>query len=483
MNKFNKINVIAILFMLFLSSCGNNNHPILDSDRDIKIYYINDTHGAFKRQNTETNYNEAGMAYISQYLKEKKNSDPLNTLIISGGDMFQGGFESNATFGEIMVDAMNEIGFDAMVLGNHEFDWGEDKLIYIADKLDCPIISCNTFYRDTGEMPAYIEPYVVIEKNNLKIGVIGAASKDMNTSITGSISSNFSFPDPTSYIKTYSRTLRNEKGCDLVVAAFHDGGFDGNNFKFKSLCDVDLSTNKQYVDGIFLAHDHRKKDGYYLDVPYIESGCNGRYVGYMDLQMEYKNDQYHLINGYVENISAYSTCKYEDAEINKLLTKYENEISIGNEVLYTFKKDYSRDDFAYLICEAMYWYVNENKDYFGGHQIYLTTHNFGGVRVAVSKGDMTYSQLISTIPFDNNIYIEKCNASNVEYINRQSAYYAIYAPSSIIYDNGYTYAATISYIAENENYGQYLHVEATEYQITAKQIFIEFLRNKVNPNL
>ena len=127
--------------------------------------------------------------------------------------------------------------------------------------------------------------------------------------------------------------------------------------------------------------------------------------------------------------------------------------------------------------------INENKDYFGGHQIYLTTHNFGGVRVAVSKGDMTYSQLVSTCPFDNNLYIEKCSASNIEYINNQSAYYAIYTPSSIIYDNGYTYAATISYIAENEKYGQYLHVEATEYQITAKQILIEFLRNNINPNL
>lgn len=487
MKKTNKVKTIVILifslFSLCSCSCNKRNSTNL-GDRSIDFYYINDTHGAFKRQNTDTNYKEAGMAYISSYLKEKKYSDPNNSIILSGGDMFQGGFESNATHGEIIVDTMNEIGFDAMVLGNHEFDWGESTLISIADKLDCPIISCNTFYRETGERPEYIEPYTILEKNDFKIGVIGAAQKNMNSSITGSVSSAFSFPDPTQYVKEYSYQLRVEEKCDLVVAAFHDGGFEDNGlFKFGSLCQVDSRTNQNYVDGIFLAHDHRYKSGYTYGVPYLESGCNGRYVGHMNFQMNYTNNVYYVAGSSSDNVTAYITCKTEDPAIVTILDNYSDIIGAGSEVLYTFKNNYSKDEFAYIICEAIYWYTNDNKDYFGGHQIYFTSHNFGGVRVAVSKGEMTLDNLVSVCPFDNNIYIQKCTSENIEYMRNRSSSYATYSPSEIVYEDGYTYAASISYIVENETYGRYLQVEATEYQITAKQILIEYLRNNINPNL
>ena len=485
MKKYKRFKITTLLFSLFFSlcSCSCSKTPVNPNDRFINFYYINDTHGAFIRQNTDSNYNEAGMAYISSYLKEKYNSDPNNTIILSGGDMFQGGFESNTTYGEIMVDAMNEIGFDAMVLGNHELDWGEEKLMNIAEKLNCPILSCNTFYRDTEDIPEYISPTTLVEKDGLKIGIIGAASENMNTSISGSISQNFSFPNPISYIKTYSRSLRTEEKCDLVILATHDGGFDGNNFKYKSLCEIDSTTHKEYVDGIFLAHDHRYKDGDYLGVPYLESGCNGRYVGNMKFELAKDGADYSILQSWTENVSAYRNCLVEDSSISSLLTKYEDVIKEGDEVVYTFKKNYTREEFAKVICEAMFWYINENKEQFGGYQIYFTSHNPGGVRTEVSKGPMKMSQLVSTCPFDNNIYIQKCTANNINYMKDKPSSYIYYEADEIIYDNGYTYAATISYLAENENYSRYIHVEATEYQITAKSILIEYLKNNINTNL
>ena len=484
MKKWKTFKVITLLFSIFLSACSRNT-PVNPEDRFFNFYYLNDTHGAFKRQNTDTNYNEAGMAYISSYLKEKYYADPQNTIILSGGDMFQGGFESNATKGSIMVDAMNEIGFDAMVLGNHEFDWGEEALISIADKLDCPIISCNTFYRGTEEIPEYIQPCVVVEKNDLRVGIIGAIEQDINSSITGSVSQNFSFPDPTPYVKTWSRLLRTESNCDLVIAAFHDGGFDGNNFKYRSLCDIDSMTRKGYVDGIFLAHDHRYKSGYHLGVPYLESGCNGRYIGNMKFELklyddEYTDNKYAVVNSWCENTGAYKACVNEDQVVKALVNKYAAEIEAGDEVIYTFKNDYSRDQFAVVVCEAMYWYVNENKDFFGGHEIYLASHNTGGIRVAVTKGPMKLSQIIAVCPFDNNIYIQKCTEENIDYIRSN---YAYYDTNEIVYEGGYTYAATNAYVAENETYSRYLHVEAWEYQITAKDILIEYLKQNINPNL
>ena len=482
MKKIKLLKILPAILSLLLVGC-NNNSPSQPADKEMYFYYINDTHGAFKRQNTDTNYNEAGMAYISTYLKEQAAKRPNNTILLSGGDMFQGGFESNATEGLIMVDTINEIGFDAMVLGNHEFDWGEEKLVTIAENLECPIISCNTFYRGTENLPDYVSPYTIIEKDDLKIGIIGAANMNMNESISGSISQNFSFPDPVPYVKKYSRQLRVEEKCDLVIAAFHDGGFNGNNFYFRSLCENDSATKKEYVDGIFLAHDHRYKNGYYLGVPYIESGCNGRYIGTMKFQFTLKDGVYDLTGSWAENTAAYRACLVEDTAITALLEKYKDAINAGDKVIYNFKHDYTREEFAMVICEAMYWYINMNISSFGGHQIYFTSHNPGGVRVAVSKGEMTLSQLITAVPFDNNIYIQKCTADNLQYMRDLPSNYICYEPNEIVFEDGYTYAATIAYLAEKEEYGKYIQVEATEYQITAKEILIEYLTLNINENL
>ena len=479
-----KKKLLSILFLIIpICLAGCNKKQPVQGNRNIKIYYVNDVHGAFQRQNTDVNYNEAGMAYISSYLKEKINEDPINSLLISGGDMFQGGFESNATQGDIMIDAMNEIGFDAMVLGNHEFDWGEDTLINIADKLECPIISCNTFYRESGDRPDYIEPYVIVERNDFKIGIIGAAQKDLNTTITGSISSHFSFPDPIPYIKDYAKKLRGELECDLVVTAIHDGGFDGNNYKFKPLCQLDVLSGRSVVDGVFLAHDHRYRSGYYLDVPYLESGCNGRYIGKMEFAFEYKDNKYILSGNWAENTQAFTTCKYEDKTITALLEKYKDQLIAGDEVLYTFKKSYSREEFVFVVCEAMMWYVNSRIDDFGGQQVYFANHNPGGIRVAVDAGPMTLSQITAVCPFDNNIYIIKSNTEQIRFMESDPDHYAVYKDENMQFEGDYTYGVAISYIIENETYGSRLYTEAVPYEITAKNILIEYLRNKINTNL
>ena len=215
-------------------------------NRDLKIYYLNDTHGSFIRNTSE---NEAGMSYISNYIKTHVSEDPQNSIVLSGGDMFQGGYESNETHGAIMIDAMNIIGFDAMVLGNHEFDWGESYIETFNQRLNCPIISANTFYSyDYVTRPSWLEPYVVVTRGDLKIGIIGGDQQGIDSSITGSISENFYFPNPVSYIKEYSTYLRKNQGCDIIIAALHDGGFEGytgSPTKFYDLTQIDSETNRK----------------------------------------------------------------------------------------------------------------------------------------------------------------------------------------------------------------------------------------------
>ena len=479
--------LLFAISVAFLSSCANITSTVIEGDKTITFYYVNDTHGAFIRQNTSTNYNEAGMAYISSFIKKEVAKDPDNSIVLSGGDMFQGGYESNITYGNIMVDAMNEIGFDAMVLGNHELDWGEDTLIDIASKLDCPIISANTFYKESKERPEYVKPYIILERDELKIGIIGAAIEHMENSILASISNRFEFRYPNDYLSEFSYKLRKEEHCDLVVAALHDGGFDDveHTFYYSELADIDQRTNQSYIDGFFLAHDHQQKNGKTRNnVPYIESGCNGRYIGKMVFNLEHDGRKFNITSSSSYNIGAYSNCRTEDKEISKLLTKYEAEISGGNKVIYNFKNSYSRDDFAKIICDAMMWYVNSHLEDFDNKRVYFASHNPGGVRSTVASGEMTLRQLYTVCPFDNDMCIQRCTQAHMDFMkNEHDSFVTSEAEEIVFYENSYTYAVTITYLAEKDYYKNDIQLDYKEYNFIARDALLEYLTNNINPSL
>lgn len=452
--------------------------------RDLKIYYINDTHGSFIRNTSE---NEGGMSYISKYIKDQVALDPNNSIVLSGGDMFQGGYESNETKGAIMIDAMNSIGFDAMVLGNHEFDWDEHTIETFEDKLDCPIISSNVFYSyDYTTRPEWLQPYTIITKGDLKIGIIGGAQQNLGSSITGSISDNFYFPAPNSYIKEYSTYLRKNAGCDIIISAFHDEGFDGYSgspTKFNDLTQIDSETNSKYVDAMFFAHDHNRKNGTYNGVPYLEAGCNGKNIGVMTLNLEGNGVAYTVTNSDTSVLWATSVANTPDPAIEAIAAKpeYAEILAHADDEIYDFNYSYTKEEFAMVAVKAMYWYVNSRKSEFGGVTVYFSSHNTGGIRSTVSAGTFTRRDLVKVFPFDNQLCIQTCTSNNI-YKMETSSYYATYKPSEPVYEGGVTHAVSITYITEYK-YAYNYQQSYIKYDPTAKDALLEYLLNNIDPNL
>lgn len=446
----------------------------------LNIYYINDTHGSYTRQ--QKNY-EGGMAYISSYIKSKVALDPDYSIVLSGGDMFQGGYESNETNGSIMIDAMNEIGFDAMVVGNHEFDWGEPNIRYFYENLQCPMISSNIFYADQETRPSWLTPYTILDKGDLRIGIIGGAQENLGSSITGSISDDFYFPNPNPYIQYYSTELRNAHGCDLVIAAFHDGGFSGSSgspTKFDNLTSINPDTGYKYVDAMFFAHDHIAKRGEYNGVPYLESASNGRYVGNMTINLQGNGTSYEVTSYSTSNTYGYSGCTTYDEAFSLIDNKYAEVIAKGNEVIYDFARSYNSDSFTEVACMAMLWYVNSHKEDFDNTTVSMASHNSGGVRDDVDAGVMYLRDFIKVFPFDNLLSIQTCSRQN---INRYLSYdyYVTYGDATFD-SQDYAKVASINYITEKSN--AYLYqIGYKNYDITVKEILYIYLKERINPNL
>lgn len=418
--------------------------------RNIKLYCINDTHGAFTRNSEDR---EAGMAYIGQYMLNKKDE---NSLVLSMGDMWQGGIESNDTKGRIMVEAMNIASFDAMAIGNHEFDWGEEYLLKNQDYAAFPFLSSNIFYAGTNNLVDFATPSMIIDKGGIQIGIIGSARENMGSSIITSVTKNYDFPTPNSYIKEESDKLR-EAGCDIVILASHDEGMDGDNgepTQFNDITQISSTSNQRYVDTMLFAHDHYTKKGQYNGVTYLESGCNGEYIGEVTINVTKNGENEYVVNDSSSSsryFNAYSACTTANSEIANLVDKFDDVIRDASKVIYTFNNSYTSSEFAVIVCQAMLWFMEKYNNVFDNKSIYLTSHNYGGIRSDVNKGEFTYSDLVAVCPFSNCLSLVKCTYSQMSYMSRSSALASYENPNGRVESDGYYYCGTISYVAEWTN--------------------------------
>ena len=424
---------------------GNNNNNINDDkpkveERTLDFYALNDFHGAYLYNE---NYSQTGLSRIGKFLKDKKALDPENTFIISSGDMFQGGAESNITYGDVVIDTMNEIDFDSMTIGNHEFDWGEERLRHMESKMNFPLLGYNIYYVSDNSRPSYLKPSTIIQREGIKVGIIGSIAPNVGSDIIATISSNFSYPDVEDKLKEEAVLLRN-KGCDVVVLSAHDGQY----LNYASLSEP-YNDQYRYVDAVFLGHDHKYRKGNYDNVvPYVEGGCNGNYVANIKLNLKLnKSTNRYVVDSYSQDVMKTfdnSNFQEEDETINNIYGGYKEQIeSIRDEVLFTFDTTVSRADFGRYMSKAFASYVNESDEF--DYHINAGIINSGGVRSDIAPGQFTYGDLIKVYPFENALTIMEMDSSDFEFYKSTTVGYTYIVDE--VNTKGKYYIATNDYFA------------------------------------
>ena len=245
--------------------------PVLEGARTVELYAINDFHGQVDK-----------MPATAGYLAQQKNNNP-NTVLINSGDMFQGSMESNSNYGQLLADCMDEVGFDCLTYGNHEFDWGLDKVRDLVNNNDFAFLGANIYEWDAqtktwGDFADDIAQEYIVKTldNGLKVGVIGVIGSQQITSISSQLVQTIGFKDPAEVIPPLAEELRNEQGCDVVVVSAHCGSSD-------LLASIDVS---QYADAVFCAHTHREERFERNGVPILQGGSNGYNVAHIVLTVE-----------------------------------------------------------------------------------------------------------------------------------------------------------------------------------------------------
>lgn len=368
-------------------------NTVKDGTVSLNIYSVNDFHGMIFEDD-----NGAGISKMGEYLY---NLNPENSIIISAGDMFQGTAVSSMSRGKVIVDAMNYIGFDAMTIGNHEFDWGDKEIIKFLDndysngEANFPLIAANIYDKKTNQLASWVKPYTIIERMGIKIGIVGVIGHDQESDILASYVSNYSFEDELTAIKKYTKILRTEQNCDIVIVSCHTDTKKIN-------IDIASLTGDYYVDAVLNGHTHQQYYGEEgrsngVGLPFVQSGCYGRYIGVIEL--EYNLNEKKVTDVNAQTLRAKTVCRNESFEINKILARYQEYIDIANEKLGVSGVKLNKTAGGYWAATALC----------DAYEADLGIVNTGGIRsngFPIENGQMiTYGDIFEIMPFENMVRI------------------------------------------------------------------------------
>lgn len=370
----------------------------------VDFYAMNDLHGKFDDTDSQPGVDE-----LTAYLKNANTTDD-HTVFLSSGDMWQGSSESNMTRGMIITDWMNAMGFVSMTLGNHEFDWGEDAVAENADAAEFSVLAINVYDRETRERVEYAEPSVMIERGNVKIGVIGAVG-DCYSSIAPDKVEDVYFKvgsELTTLVKEESTRLR-EAGADFIVYSLHDGYGDSRS-AVSSISDRELSSyydvalSEGYVDLVFEGHSHQRYTVYDSHgVYHLQNGGENKGISHAEIAINYVNDTSTV--SVAEFVPAHTYTSLDgDPLVDSLLDKYADVIDEANRVVGTNDRYLSSDALCDLVAELYYdtgltrWGEQYDIALGGGFLQARSPYH-------LPAGEVRYSDLQMIFPFDNQLVL------------------------------------------------------------------------------
>jgi 5'-nucleotidase len=217
----------------------------------LTILYTNDMHSRIEPfpDNDPKYPNQAGFARRAALLK-KIRSEEKNILLLDAGDIFQGTPYFNFYAGELEYKLMSAMGYDAVTLGNHDFDLGLDNIVKQMPHANFSFVNANYNFKDTV-LDGRILPYKTFHKDGIKIGVFGVGI-ELDGLVDKKHFGNTKYENPIDYAKKTATLLKKDKGCDYVICLSHLG----YSYPNKKVSDMDLSENTSDIDLIIGGHTH-----------------------------------------------------------------------------------------------------------------------------------------------------------------------------------------------------------------------------------
>ncbi len=265
------------------------------SHKNITILHTNDVHShvePFSKDHSEFP-NKGGFERRATLISEIKRQNP-NTLLFDAGDIFQGTPYFNFYGGEIEFKLMSMLGYDAITIGNHDFDNGMDGLDKQLPNAKFDIISSNYDFKNTI-LESKVSDYKIYNKSGIKIGVFGLGI-ELEGLVSKDLYKETKYLDPLEIANDTAKKLKETENCDIVICLSHLG------YKYEKypnkVSDLNLAKSTKNIDLIIGGHTHTfmnkpvvVKNNVGNDVLINQVGCFGLYLGRIDFSFDSDNNK------------------------------------------------------------------------------------------------------------------------------------------------------------------------------------------------
>ncbi len=271
--------LFSIIAVALLAACGPK-----DGEYTFRLLTTNDIHGRYFDSLYVTDRTNNALTNISWYADSLRTAEGAeNIILLDAGDCLQGDNAAyyfnyvDTTSKHIFARMMEHIGYDAVVVGNHDIETGHPVYDRIVRTMDVPFLAANAIRTDNGK--PYFQEYVTLKRHGLKITIIGFTNPNIKSWLSPLLWSGMTFESITDMAQeTVDRIVAKEKS-DVVIVATHAGTGEGDGSQYESQ-GLDLFNSLRGVDFVICAHDHRPVVHKNDDICLINAGSHCRNLGF-----------------------------------------------------------------------------------------------------------------------------------------------------------------------------------------------------------
>lgn len=409
-----KKNGFKLTMLVMMITCLFVQPVFAKEQTKLTIIHTNDTHA-----NVEDNGKSIiGFAKMATYVEQMKAEG--NVVVLDAGDMFQGMPFANMEKGHSIVPIVNEVGYDAMVPGNHEFDFGADNLLAIAEKINFPIVSANVL----KDGKTVFEPYIVKEYAGLKVGVFGLTTTETPVKTHPNNVAGYEFAEITKSAAETVKVLKETEKVDVVIMVSHLGLDEGD-----ATSDL-VAEAVEGIDVIVDGHSHTElPEGRQVkDTLIVSTGTALKNIGKVELVIEggkvVEKTASHVTYEALKEVEPKAVINEEIAKVKEAQKPILEKVVGTTEVLLNGERENVRTgetNLGQLATEAMIDLT--------GAQVAIT--NGGGIRKSIQPGNITMNDMVAVFPFGNTIMVKEMKGSDIvaalehgvsEYPNQKGAF-------------------------------------------------------------
>ncbi|GLC31475.1 5'-nucleotidase C-terminal domain-containing protein [Clostridium omnivorum] len=377
-------------------------------DKVFDLVEITDFHGTL----LDTYNNQVG-AVLADRIQKVQASNP-NTIVVGGGDLYQGSAVSNILHGVPVQQVLSKIGMEVTALGNHEFDWGLDTITNETMKdANYSIVCANVYDKATGKRK--FDPYKVITKDGVRIAFIGALTEEAPSIILPAYISNYDVKPVAAEVNQVAKEIKDGNKADVIIAVIHEGN-DGDNKTTGKIVDIANALNKDNISAVFGGHSHTELHFNATNgLPVYIAKSNGK--GYIDAKMTVSADMkvsfptasaadYKAL----DNTDGYkATNPVVNAEVKKMIDDAVAKVApitdvvIGKNSNAELTKSQVKTGNGTGTYGESYlgnWVTDVIRNKVGAD---VGVSNNGGLRIDIPVGNITVGTMWQFMPFDNTI--------------------------------------------------------------------------------